>query len=727
MNLESFVHISPQRLTDSVVDLFCGGGGSGAGILDACARLGRSPAGTFVNHWDKAIEIHQANHPEHRHLKEDIFLLRPEAVFPHGTNTTLLWGSPSCQQFSISRGNRPINEQGRSHADTLIDWILHLNPECVMVENVKEFLQWGRLRQRRDKKTKELKWAMEVPAKKKGKMIIKTFPKLEPDHRRQKGETEPEWELRMLTLGYDRHLEPDPEYKGEYFKAWFDKIKSLGYHAEHRILCSADYGDPTIRKRVFVQFVRANTGKRICWPYARFAKPNKHGECIHMRSHVPTTVRSWPTARKDVIDWAIKGTSVFDPNRKKLVAATFRRLAIGLVKFGLKDFIVPVDNFGGDRVRSTDEPVSVVKTEHRGEGLAVPELTPFALTSNKGFADGVEGLDKPRATATTHARGEGLAEPKPAWLIPNFGERDGQTPRTHDLDGPVPAVTGHGAGGLCEAEAFILEINQSAQSTFSSPAKTVAAPLGAVTTKANQALVEPEAFILTKQGLNPHMNVPRDLDGPLPAILTDGRQHLVELASFVMPEDQGHLGDYVMSADHPVSAVQTTAVDHVVQPYLVQMNGNSDAISQDEPVGAVTGTQKQYLAEPYTCQLRGTGTASSVDQPTHGLSAGGTHELLAEAVVMCVTDNVGQKRHQMYSVDEPARVVVAKANQALARFTLHTLEECIRKVSTTATVPSDPTSIPRSLQCAARKAPRFAIPSSSSMESSCCWTSFTGC
>ena len=33
-----------------------------------------------------------------------------------------------------------------------------------------------------------------------------------------------------------------------------------------------------------------------------------------------------------------------------------------------------------------------------------------------------------------------------AYVVPNFGERDGQEPRVHDVDEPVPTVTSQGSG-----------------------------------------------------------------------------------------------------------------------------------------------------------------------------------------------------------------------------------------------------------------------------------------
>lgn len=620
---ENVYFIAPQGELDNFYDCFCGGGGSGSGILSAYKRLGIIANGTFVNHWDRAIDIHEANHPEHRHFREDLFLMDPVKHMPR-QRYGLGWASPSCQQFSLSRGNRPINEQGRTHAETVVTWMAHCRPECQMVENVRQFKDWGPLRQRRCKKSGELLWAKEMPGKKKGTTKIQPFAVLPLEHRRRKDESEDDWAVRLDALDYQRHLEPDPAFKGQFFNEWIKRIEALGYISDYRLLRSADYGDPTIRERLFVQFVRIDTGKRIVWPDQRFIKPG--AKRPKFKTNQDRYLAPWPTARNSVIDWTHKGESIFSPDRKALAKATKRRIAIGLVQFGLKNvlaraykaaadaFVVPASNFGGDRIRSVDEPVSTLQCNHRGEGLAEPELTPFALTSNKGFGDGVRALDKPAGTLTCHGRGEGLVEPQP-FMIPNFGEREGQRPRTHSVDAPVPAATSHGAGGLVEAQPFII------------------------------------------------------------------------------PKDQGHKGDYVTSIDHPLPSVQTTATDHLVEPCIIQANGQSTAISADKPLGAVTGVQKQYVLEPSITQLRGTGTATSVDKPVRALTASGQHQLLTEAFLL-VLDNAGKggESQRAYSADEPVKTIPVKGNQTIAepslapipecaRFNLETLEDAVNKVA----------------------------------------------
>ena len=67
---------------------------------------------------------------------------------------------------------------------------------------------------------------------------------------------------------------------------------------------------------------------------------------------------------------------------------------------------------------------------------------------DKGNDRRVHSVGEPLGSLTT-APGMGLAQPmaKP-YIVPNFGEHDGQEPRVHDIDDPLPAVTSRGAGSL---------------------------------------------------------------------------------------------------------------------------------------------------------------------------------------------------------------------------------------------------------------------------------------
>ncbi len=483
--------------TDQLVDLFAGCGGSGGGLLEANDILGRQVQGTFVNHWDKAIEIHAANHPEHRHLEEDLFKLDPSAVFPPETNCTLLWGSPQCTFFSVARGAACVNEQDRSHAHSITDWIRHLKPKGLLLENVPEWIRWGPVIQKRFKLEGspfdgELMWALNAkpiyPVRDPKHPSRKVLPK---EHRRQNGETEVQWAERMLALDYQRYEVPDPDRAGEYFESWKKDVEALGYELDHRVLCSADFGDPTIRKRLFVYGVRKGSDYKIVWPEPFAGDPAKP----HSRP------MNWRTARQ-IIDWSKKGTSVFS-RPKALAPNTFRRLAIGLVKYGLKPYLVSSAHSSANaqecatRVHSLDEPVKTLTV--RGErGLVVPTVTDaFIVPQHAGHQkDHVKSVDAPVSTVTCNHRGEGLALPAVEFLPQLRG-----TSTARSADAPVAALTaGGGHQGL--AEAFMFAIDQSGGTRQNDGTYSVDSPMRTLVTKNNQACIEIELAELSDRFLD---------------------------------------------------------------------------------------------------------------------------------------------------------------------------------------------------------------------------------
>lgn len=53
----------PSASTIRGADLFCGAGGTSAGLLDACNELGRKLKLVAINHWEVAIQTHSKNLP----------------------------------------------------------------------------------------------------------------------------------------------------------------------------------------------------------------------------------------------------------------------------------------------------------------------------------------------------------------------------------------------------------------------------------------------------------------------------------------------------------------------------------------------------------------------------------------------------------------------------------------------------------------------------------------
>ena len=118
----------------------------------------------------------------------------------------------------------------------------------------------------------------------------------------------------------DRHGQPIKSKAGETYRAFLNALQSLGYKTDTRVLTAADYGDPTTRRRLFIA---ADRRRRPRWPRAT------HGQADRPESSgMPT----WRGAR-EIIDWSIKGQSIFERN-KPLAPATLKRIEAGLRKFG---------------------------------------------------------------------------------------------------------------------------------------------------------------------------------------------------------------------------------------------------------------------------------------------------------------------------------------------------------------------------------------------------------
>jgi len=134
----------------TMIDLFCGGGGSTTGAFMVPGIDVRIAA----NHWDLAIETHNTNYPQVDHLQADISLLDPRYV-PH---TDLAWISPECTNHSRAKGRRAVPAQPDLFGETLVEdavrrsratmWDVVRFAEvhryrAVVVENVVEVADWG--------------------------------------------------------------------------------------------------------------------------------------------------------------------------------------------------------------------------------------------------------------------------------------------------------------------------------------------------------------------------------------------------------------------------------------------------------------------------------------------------------------------------------------------------------------------------------------------------------
>lgn len=127
----------------TVADLFCGAGGTSTGAEQAIEQdLGRVMDLVCANSWDRAIETHQRMHPRARHYCKQVQAIRPLEAVPGG-RLDLLCASPTCTYHSRARGGRPTSDQQRMDPWHVNTWATELKVDRVLIENVPEFVKWG--------------------------------------------------------------------------------------------------------------------------------------------------------------------------------------------------------------------------------------------------------------------------------------------------------------------------------------------------------------------------------------------------------------------------------------------------------------------------------------------------------------------------------------------------------------------------------------------------------
>lgn len=148
--LERIIRLaSDKKIKNIVVDGFCGIGGVTCGF----EKLEGWMVIACINHWDVAIETHQRNYPNCLHLLEDFRVADLEVVKylireirKRNPSVKLhLWLSLECTNFSNAKGGMSRDADSRTLADFADRYVIELNPDHIWIENVKEFMLWGRM------------------------------------------------------------------------------------------------------------------------------------------------------------------------------------------------------------------------------------------------------------------------------------------------------------------------------------------------------------------------------------------------------------------------------------------------------------------------------------------------------------------------------------------------------------------------------------------------------
>ncbi len=570
-----------------VADLLCGAGGSSTGCGRALAELGLRMELVCVNHWPVALETHKKNHPEARHYVQDIATVRPHMLVPEGY-LDLLMASPTCTHHSVARGGKPTSDQQRSDPWHIITWLTELRVKRIIIENVWEFCGWGPV-----------------------------------DHRSGK---------------------PIKSRKGEYFRAWINAIRALGFEPEWRKLNAADFGDATTRQR-FILMARSDS-KSVSWPVPTHRKRDDG------RLELFPGMQHWRPAR-DIIDWSIRGRSIFD-RKKPLAGKTLARIYAGAVKFQWPEpFLVILRNHMAGR--SLDDPLPAVAANGTHMALAQP-IVLANRTNNVAKSVG----DPAPVFTTAHGGGVGVAEA----VVVRSNMHGRLSPGARGAQDPLMTITTD--GGIALAEAIVLsQHNSGAPRSADEPLPTITTG-GAAAEKhvgcARPMLVEP--FVATVAHGNSEGDTTansrrsRSIDEPLGAVHAGGKNFAV-VEPFILSQGAGGVPRKV---GEPAPTIPTHGAHALVAPYYGSGSGET-CKSAEEPLDTVTAKNRFGIVLPVT-HNDGSDRARNVDtDPLATITTANRGELAI------ITAQFGERPGQVprvHDVDEPAPTIAAQGHINLA-------------------------------------------------------------
>ena len=519
----------PRKLI--VADLFSGAGGFSTGAARALSKLGHELSLVVVNHWDVAVASHELNHPTAKHYCQDLASVRPITAVPEG-RLDLLLASPTCTYFSRARGSKPTTDQQRMDPWYLITWLTELRVSRLIVENVPEFRDWGPI-------------------------SIKTG-------------------------------RPVESRKGEYFNAWVDAIRRLGFKVDWAVLTCADYGDPTTRQRFFL--IARSDKKPLVWPTPTHSRDGV-GDLFGAGA------AKWRGAC-EIIDWDYRGRSIYG-RKKSLSPKTLMRVLSGIVRFGWQagyaERLIAFMVTQGVPQADIDEVVR--RSQPRPKDRARAEQFLLNRHGENGSVR-AHSIDQPMPTADCRGAGylvEGLIEPFIAVVAHGEKKPSDNARRVRDLGAPLDTIhAGGGAFGLVEP-GFTLS-----QASGGSP-RDVGEPVPTILGAGFVSFVAPGFTLSQTSG-----GSPRNIEEPIPTVLGRG------MVSLIAPYYGSGSGETCQSTHDPLATTTTKArfalvsthgaiVEEVEgQPLVVPFYGTSNCAPTDRPLGAVTGCGHFGMVVPLT-------------------------------------------------------------------------------------------------------------------------------
>jgi len=484
------------------IDLFCGAGGVTTGIEQARYKdqmIARVICA--INHDENALASHAKNHLNTIHFPEDIrnFDVKKLPDFGNRKNKLIyLWASLECTNFSNAKGGLPRDADSRTLANSLFPYVVHVNPDYIFIENVREFMAWGPL---------------------------------------------------------DNNGKPLSRKNGLHYLAWVEKMCSYGYDYDWKLLNSADYGAHTSRIRYFAIF--SKKGLPVRWPEATHSKkPNglkkwkpvrevldlhEEGNSIFTRKKPlveKTLKRIYAGLQKYVSqdkeeNWIVKYLSN-DPRTGVNAGASVDNPAPSITTQS-RLYLAKTKNWmdwnytGEHHHQSIDKPCRTITTKPQGNLMHLHWLDKRYRGSHNH-----QSIEDPAGSITTNPK---FVLMSTKWINKQWTGKDNH----QSIDQPAPVIASVNGHSIVTADQWLDK-----QFSGSENHQSVDVPAGSLTTNPKFVVMTAAGWVMPTN----YSNNSSSLDKPIGTVTANRKWHYL-ISPLVMISDAGQVAIKIDDDDSP--------------------------------------------------------------------------------------------------------------------------------------------------------------------------------
>jgi DNA (cytosine-5)-methyltransferase 1 len=537
----------------SVTDQFCGAGGSSSGAI----AVPGVEVVFALNHWRRAIETHNTNHPNVRHDCVDISQVDPRRY----ETTDILLTSPECTNHTTAKNHRlaaakltPWDAEREAERSRATMWDVprfaeYHDYKAVVVENVVEARTWRMFDA----------WLQAMDALEYDHDIVYLNSMFCPPT--------PQSRDRMYTVFWKRgQRRPALTFRPI---AWCENCREK---VEAVQKFKSDFHRVKARADALVQAGKRTTGLRRWGLYRQ--------QYIYACPRCAAIVEPTAFPAYTAIDWTLPSQRIGDRTRP-LAEKTLARIRRGIEKYGRTPVLVPLSYPGADRAGHSVDGVFPAQTARASVGLAHSFLAQLAghAYEREGSTCRSRSIEDPMRTQTTTAseglvlvplvganRAHGVPRPVDQPMqsqctathlyvlgMPFVAELRGGGSNERPVDDPLSTVTAAGNHHMLVHPDAVVVSNYTPGRAWRASEE----PLGAVTGIDHHGLLEWPAFIDTYNG----QANPRHVAEPLTTATTKDRHALVEHPG-ELPEVEDCY--YRMLEPHEIQAAMAFAPDYIV-------------------------------------------------------------------------------------------------------------------------------------------------------------------